>query len=50
MCQGKKERAVLAEGTAWAKAWRGEATSVVGGKGGYFGMADTLVYGEMTIR
>lgn len=42
----KRGRAVLTEGTARAKAWRGEIMPDVVGMGGCSGTAESLVYGE----
>lgn len=46
----KRGKAVLAEGTAQATTWKGEAMSDIVEKGGYFDMAEALVFGEMMIR
>lgn len=46
----KRGKAVLAEETAQATTWKGEAMSNIVEKGGYFDMAEALVFGEMMIR
>lgn len=46
----ERGRAVLAEGTVRAKAWRGEAMSNFVGNGGHFDLAEALVCGDVVIR